>query len=329
MPGGPAEPETPSGPIGPSWPTGPRAPVGPTGPGFPTGPRVRTGGALDALGDGRHAVPVAERQVVEPAGRPLLCAERGCELVTRATPAAEMRVATTIEIGLCQRVRIAPFRWSDCCQKGIHVDGPLPHGHGQEVAELLQVAPRCLPSRPMLLVAATAPELDSIDGVDTLCCGVGPVEAGIATARALAAQHVDVLLHIGIAGARGLRPPAIVVGTEAVYCDPGEREGLVHVPDRAWPDSRLLEIARRALPAAELLPIGTTARVGGGGDAPVEAMEGFGVLRAATLAGVPALELRAISNAVDEPDRGRWQIREAIAELHAATRVLIEAIARA
>ena len=43
-------------------------------------------------------------------------------------------------------------------------------------------------------------------------------------------------------------------------------------------------------------------------DASVEAMEGFGVLRAAALAGVPALELRAISNMVGEEDRTRWDI---------------------
>ena len=33
-------------------------------------------------------------------------------------------------------------------------------------------------------------------------------------------------------------------------------------------------------------------------------MEGFGVLRAAQLAGVPAIEVRAISNEIEEVDRG-------------------------
>jgi futalosine hydrolase len=39
------------------------------------------------------------------------------------------------------------------------------------------------------------------------------------------------------------------------------------------------------------------------------------VLRAAARAGVPAVELRAVSNAVDELDRGRWRIEEALALL--------------
>ncbi len=44
-------------------------------------------------------------------------------------------------------------------------------------------------------------------------------------------------------------------------------------------------------------------------------MEGFGVLRAAQLAGVPAVELRAVSNDPDDPDRGRWRIPDALAAL--------------
>ena len=46
-------------------------------------------------------------------------------------------------------------------------------------------------------------------------------------------------------------------------------------------------------------------------------MEGFGVLRAAAAAGVPALELRAVSNAYGAP-RADWRIDEAIAALAGA-----------
>jgi futalosine hydrolase len=47
-------------------------------------------------------------------------------------------------------------------------------------------------------------------------------------------------------------------------------------------------------------------------------MEGFAVLRAAELAGIPALEVRAVSNAIDEPDRARWRFDEALAALEQA-----------
>ena len=77
-----------------------------------------------------------------------------------------------------------------------------------------------------------------------------------------------------------------------------------------------------------MLPIGTSARVGGTPpELRVEAMEGFAVLRAAELAGVPAVEVRAISNEVAEPDRSRWQIEEALEALAAAIPGLLSALA--
>ena len=71
------------------------------------------------------------------------------------------------------------------------------------------------------------------------------------------------------------------------------------------------------LPDAHSLPIHTSARVGLPRDAEahdplVEAMEGFGVLRAAAVAGGPAVEVRAISNELGEEDRTRWQVPAAL-----------------
>ncbi len=44
-------------------------------------------------------------------------------------------------------------------------------------------------------------------------------------------------------------------------------------------------------------------------------MEGFAVLRACELAGVPAVEARIVSNAIGEADRSRWRFDEAFAKL--------------
>ena len=169
----------------------------------------------------------------------------------------------------------------------------------------------------VLLVAATDRELCGHDG---LVCGVGPVEAAAATARALALRPFDVLLHVGVAGGRGLAPGTIVVGTEAVYCDLSAEWPVV---DRVTADPGLVDALRNALPAAATLPVHTSAAVGGARDTAstgslVEAMEGFGVLRAAVLAGVPAVELRAISNEIGEQDRGRWEILTALSALEGA-----------
>jgi futalosine hydrolase len=172
----------------------------------------------------------------------------------------------------------------------------------------------------LLVVAATERELELARGVDTFCCGIGPVEAALQTAHALAERRPEAVLHIGIAGARTLAPPTLVLGSESVYED--ARGPLVVA--RIEPDAALLERARAALPDAHVLPIGTSAHVGGTSACEVEAMEGFGVLRAAAVAGVAAVELRAISNAIDEPDRGRWRFDEALAALAEAVSRLVD-----
>lgn len=178
----------------------------------------------------------------------------------------------------------------------------------------------------LLVVAATERELESVHGVETLCCGIGPVEAGVRTARALAERRPDALLHIGVAGARGIEPPALVLGSEAVYSDLVDASSRLPRVERVEPDPALLAAARAALPEALVLPIATCARVGGGTACDVEAMEGFGVLRAAQLAGVPAVELRAVSNDPGEPDRGRWRIPDALAALERALSRLLPAL---
>jgi futalosine hydrolase len=176
----------------------------------------------------------------------------------------------------------------------------------------------------ILVVAATERELAGAAGAATLTCGIGPVEAAAASARALAkGLRPDALLHVGIAGARGIPVPQLVIGSEAVYED-ALAGGLV--PERVRPDPRLVEAAQRALPEARVLPIGTSARVGGTNDCEVEAMEGFAVLRAARLAGVPAVEVRAVSNEIDEPNRERWRFDDALAALDAALPRLLAAL---
>jgi futalosine hydrolase len=55
-------------------------------------------------------------------------------------------------------------------------------------------------------------------------------------------------------------------------------------------------------------------------------MEGFAVLRAAELAGVPAVELRCVSNLVDERDRGLWRFDDALGALEAALQRLLSGL---
>ena len=177
----------------------------------------------------------------------------------------------------------------------------------------------------VLLVAATRDELCGNEG---LACGIGPVDAAAATARALAIHPPEAVVHVGVAGALRITPGAIVIGTEAVYCDLSAGVEVVHT---ARPDAELLAVLRDAFPDALALPIGTSAAVGGPCSSDtfrlrVEAMEGFAVLRACAAALVPAIEVRAVSNSIGESDRGRWQIARALASLGDALPRLLAAV---
>jgi futalosine hydrolase len=178
----------------------------------------------------------------------------------------------------------------------------------------------------VLIVAATDRELCGHDG---LVCGVGPVEAAAATARALALRPFDAVLHVGLAGARDVHVGAIVVGIEAVYCDVAADWPVI---DRAAPDERLVAAVSGALPDAVTLAIHTSAAVGAAGETVpqgplVEAMEGFGVLRAAERAGVSAVEVRVVSNEHREADRSRWDLAGGLDILEGALPAMVDAVA--
>ena len=188
----------------------------------------------------------------------------------------------------------------------------------------------------ILIVAATQPELSGaadIPGTETLACGVGPVDAAARVAARLAGaaasgggnSKVEALLHVGIAGARraaAIEAGQLVIGSASVYCDTTSS----HIEHRLMPDATLLGRLEHAFPVARLHEIGTSAEVGGSRHLDIEAMEGFAVLRAAELAGVPAVEVRFISNEVEEPDRSRWRFDLALDNLAASLPDLVAAL---
>ncbi len=194
-----------------------------------------------------------------------------------------------------------------------------------------------IPTASVLVVAATAREL-ALGPWRGLVCGVGPVEAAASTAAEIARALPVAVLHVGIAGSRrlsGLVPGTLVIGSESHYCDLGVPAEWA--PSTVMPSAQLVAAARIALSDARVIPIGTSARVGGTagmraerrGKIDVEAMEGFAVLRAAALAGIPAIEIRAISNEIEEADRGRWHFDKAFSAITAATPLVVAAIERA
>ncbi|HEY5161024.1 MAG TPA: hypothetical protein VII83_08150, partial [Gaiellaceae bacterium] len=99
----------------------------------------------------------------------------------------------------------------------------------------------------ILFVGAIGQELAGArDKARLLACGVGPVEAAIATAKEIIKERPRVVINVGLAGARrgsGIDVLDVVVGTEAIYCDLYPRFST----NRLAADPALLEAARSAL----------------------------------------------------------------------------------
>lgn len=189
--------------------------------------------------------------------------------------------------------------------------------------------------------------LDGGSVVDVVAAGVGPAAAavGAATALAVAPSPYDLVVSAGIGGGFPPHAPlgALVVADAIVAADLGadtpdgylavERLGFgrsVHVPPPALVGALADAVRSGARPPTCLVaPVLTVSTVTGTAaraaelaarhpGAGAEAMEGFGVAEAAAAHGVPALELRAVSNAVGPRDRAAWRIGEALDALCSA-----------
>ncbi|WP_090575691.1 futalosine hydrolase [Paenibacillus sp. OV219] len=175
---------------------------------------------------------------------------------------------------------------------------------------------------------------------------------GAEAATRAESQAYRLVISAGIAGGFPGRAPigSLVVATDIIAADLGVEtpDGFASVDELGFGSSLIAADARLAsalvakLGGEAGLPVstgpvltvttatGTAAtaaeherRVPG---ATAEAMEGFGVATAAQHAGLPVLELRAISNAVGPRDRDAWRIGDALRALEQASTILTEVL---
>ncbi|MFD3646118.1 futalosine hydrolase [Streptomyces cyaneofuscatus] len=188
------------------------------------------------------------------------------------------------------------------------------------------------------VLAVPGAELHRRGAFDVLAGGAGPAAAAAAAAFALASltsHPYGLVISAGIGG--GFAPAAplgsLVVASDIVAADLGAEtpDGFLPVTalgfgrDRFVPPPALVREVAAATGAAPgpVLTVstvtGTAARtaalLAAHPGALAEAMEGFGVAEAAERAGVPVLELRAVSNTVGPRDRDAWRIGDALAAL--------------
>lgn len=185
----------------------------------------------------------------------------------------------------------------------------------------------------ILIVCAVGRELDWLNaraGVELLTTGVGPVDAAIRVAQKLASKKYDVVINAGIAGAMpGVAKvgDAVVVGEEILPLEL-ETGGPISLPpgsvlfNRVSADATLSEAITslgfplvRGITVTHVTATDTTAVNLQARGAEVESMEGFAVLRAAQIAGVPVIELRGISNIVGDRKNSGWDFEAGLTGL--------------
>ncbi|HET6895742.1 MAG TPA: futalosine hydrolase [Candidatus Baltobacteraceae bacterium] len=180
--------------------------------------------------------------------------------------------------------------------------------------------------------------------VELLVTGVGPVEAAAAVSRALAQSTYDLVVSAGIGGAfEGMAEigEGLVVADEMLELDL-ETGAPIALPDgaaivnRATSDltlvDRLVELGYRAVRGITVHRVtatdGSAARLAAFGVG-IETMEGFAVLRAAEIAGVPAVEVRGISNIVCDRKNSRWDFSAGVQGVQQILTALLSLVAPA
>jgi futalosine hydrolase len=201
-----------------------------------------------------------------------------------------------------------------------------------------------------------------LDGVPVvlLAGGMGKTNAAHALTALLETQPIHGILGFGIGGAypgSGLDVGGIALATEAVYGDEGVQTpagwtGTEGIGIPLWAkgeartfntfalDAARVERARTALAASgydvRTGPFVTvsccsgTAALGAAmaerfPGALCEGMEGAALAHVAAIYGVPFLEMRAVSNLVEDRDLSRWRIRDAAETAQQAVRVIVGA----
>lgn len=182
--------------------------------------------------------------------------------------------------------------------------------------------------------------------------GVGAAAAAAAVSALLAAPHsYKLVLAAGIAGGFSGRAAVgtLAIADHIIAADLGAdtADGFLSLDELGFGSAAMTVDARQSLAvAASLRAAGLTCALGtiltvstvtGTAEralelqrripgAVAEAMEGYGVAVAAHLAGLPVIELRAISNPVGPRDREAWKIREALDSLQQACSVIKEVL---
>lgn len=194
----------------------------------------------------------------------------------------------------------------------------------------------------ILIVSATAAEVAplaewvnrQVPGVDVLVTGVGMVATAYALGRHLTDHTYDLIINVGIAGSfdRQILPGTVLNIVSDTFSELGAEDGALFIPadQLGLGDCTFSGFAPLVEPFLPDLPRvrGITVNCVHGHEptirsvltrfaATTESMEGAAVFFAARQAGIPVIQVRAVSNYVEKRNRDNWQIDTAVTNLNA------------
>jgi futalosine hydrolase len=175
-----------------------------------------------------------------------------------------------------------------------------------------------------------------------LVSGVGPVEAAVAVARAVSQRRYDLVVDAGIAGAiddsADIGDGVVVEDDRFELClEDGRPLALPpgsSLVDRATSDANSVDALRamgfktlQGVTVSRVTSTEATAYRLGASGAQVESMEGFAVLRVCESFGIPAIQIRGISNRVGDRERSGWNFQAGLDGLARIATALFDHIA--
>ena len=193
----------------------------------------------------------------------------------------------------------------------------------------------------ILVVAATEFEVESLKSevesqksdIEFLITGVGMVATSFALGKHFAANKYDLVVNLGIAGSfdRSITLGEVVEVTEDHLSELGAEDDGTFLPIETLgfgesifkTDARLSSYINSGLRQVTAITVNTvhghepsikklTTRI----QPQLESMEGAAFFYACKQAGVPCLQIRAVSNYVEKRNRDAWQIGLAIKNLN-------------
>lgn len=172
--------------------------------------------------------------------------------------------------------------------------------------------------------------------IDLLITGVGMVATAVWCGRVMALEAYDLALNFGVCGSfdRALAPATVVhvVADRIAELGAEDDSAFLTMAELNLPcdyefvnDAAPANAALQALPSVRAISVNTVhgnartiAEVIARFDPQVESMEGAAFMCACRIARVPHAQVRAVSNIVEQRNRGAWQMAEAIGSLSRA-----------